>query len=489
MSREPKTSRWALSLPARGLWLLAIAAGCSSQPAEQRAVEPTARIALPLRVLVIDDPELSVVIQREWDSRTGAHSKIAQLTSAEFLAQPRERLGADVVVYPGGLLGELAERSLISPLDARAVEDVVFDRPDLLPLTRLHEISWGEQVYAVPFGSPQFTLFYRADIFSALGLAPPTTWTEYQQLVERLADRAAVGDFAPASEIPWSGVAEPLADGWAGPWLLARAASYARHRSQYSTLFDYRTMEPLIAGPPFVRALEELSAAAKHASSEPLTLTETRRRFLAGQCAMAISWPSRADDASPETAGPRENWIGVAELPGSPDVYNFRTSQWERRAEDEDPHVTLLAVSGRLGSITAECRQTQPALGLLFLLTSRELGAQVSSTSQHTTLFRESQLGQVSLWTDRAFDGEAARQYGAALQASQSRTAWIASLSIPGRALYLAALDDAVRTVVAGQATSEDALQAAAQRWREVTDTLGQERQQRAYTRSLGLEP
>ena len=36
-----------------------------------------------------------------------------------------------------------------------------------------------------------------------------------------------------------------------------------RARSNYSTLFNIRTMEPLIAGPPMVRALDELVAAAK----------------------------------------------------------------------------------------------------------------------------------------------------------------------------------------------------------------------------------
>ena len=61
----------------------------------------------------------------------------------------------------------------------------------------------------------------------------------------------------------WCGTIEPLAPGWAGLVLLARAAPYAKHRDNYSALFDIETMEPLVAGPPFVQALEELVAAAK----------------------------------------------------------------------------------------------------------------------------------------------------------------------------------------------------------------------------------
>ena len=44
--------------------------------------------------------------------------------------------------------------------------------------------------------------------------------------------------------------------------LLARAACYAAHRDNYSTLFNIATMQPLIDGPPFVQALEELVAVA-----------------------------------------------------------------------------------------------------------------------------------------------------------------------------------------------------------------------------------
>ena len=75
-----------------------------------------------------------------------------------------------------------------------------------------------------------------------------------------LADRAQSGSAAASDERPFSGVLEPLGPGWAGVVLLARAASYAKHPDNYSTLFDINTMEPLIAGEPFVRALEELLA-------------------------------------------------------------------------------------------------------------------------------------------------------------------------------------------------------------------------------------
>ena len=131
-------------------------------------------------------------------------------------------------------------------------------------------------MYAVPFGSPVLTCYYRADLLAKLGQKPPHNWGEYHQLAKLLGNRKALGDAAPPAEAPWRGAVEPLGPGWAGLVLLARAAPYAKSQSNYSALFDMRTMEPLISGPPLVRALEELAAAAKLGPAEQLSTTRLR---------------------------------------------------------------------------------------------------------------------------------------------------------------------------------------------------------------------
>ena len=95
------------------------------------------------------------------------------------------------------------------------------------------------------------------------------------------------------------GTVEPLARGWAGLVLLARAAAYAKERDNYTTLFDEKTLEPAIAGPPFVRALEELVAAAKLGPAEQLDFdpAAARAEFWKGSAAMAVSWPTGARTA------------------------------------------------------------------------------------------------------------------------------------------------------------------------------------------------
>src|SRR6185503_18895230 len=143
-----------------------------------------------------------------------------------------------------------AESGLISPLESTVLEDADFNYRDIFDQIRLGEMRWGARTLATPLGSPQLLLVYRADVLEKQGLTAPADWTEFQQIAQRLhADSAA-------SDQPVT--LEPLADGWSGQLLLARAASYAMHREQISPLFRLDNMAPLIDQPPYVRALEEL---------------------------------------------------------------------------------------------------------------------------------------------------------------------------------------------------------------------------------------
>ena len=214
---------------------------------------------------------------------------------------------------------------------------------------------------------------------------------------------------------------------------------------------------------------------------------DVRREFLAGNCAVAMTWLSRADDQSGDEAD-EEFGIAFAELPGSSAAYNYRSREWESRGESAQQRVTLLGVSGRLGSVTSESRQAPDALRMLSWLNG-QLSDQICPESKHTTLFRDSHLERANLWVDSQLDEKAAAHYGEVVQQALSRSGWLCSVRIPGRDRYRAALDTAVNAVLEGAATSEEALTTAAQSWEEITESFGRDAQREAYMRSIGLEP
>ena len=442
--------------------------------------------------MVVDDAPLAEAAERQWKAGSKRPIEVAAVSLEQFQAEhllQGKPLGVDAIIYPAGMIGELAERNLIVPMPKAALAGSLLAVDDLLPFAKMHETRWGEQTYAVSFGSPQFALMYRSDVFAKLQLTPPATWAEYAQLAEVLSDRAVLGELV-AADAPWSATIEPLAAGWASQVLLARAAPYARRRNRYSTLWDYSTMEPMIDLPPFVRALEELAEAAKYGPADIAKISphDARRALLAGRCAMALTWPTNAtalDDEETTTAGVP---LACAELPGSGEVFDFHGS-WQQRSSDEDERVPLLSIAGRLGSIAKDSPQPNSAADLLGWLAGEQWSSQISPHSRATTPFRNQHLKQPVKWVDAGFDQAAARSYADFVRQTNERTTPLVSLRIPGRARYLSALDAAVVAATSGTAEPAAALATAADQWRQISDEIGLDKQRSAYRRSLGLEP
>ncbi|MFH1265731.1 MAG: extracellular solute-binding protein [Planctomycetota bacterium] len=440
-----------------------------------------------LTLLVVDDPALAAAIGQlggEWCALSGFDFHVEQMSQEEVDAQ--EAISADAVVCPSCQVGGFAEKAGVAPLPDNLLESDEGRWSEIFSLLRVRETVWGKEVVGVPFGSPVFVIYYRPDLLEKLDRRPPQTWTEYRELAELLLDRNNLGDKAPPDDAPWTGAIEPLGPGWAAVVLLARAAPYARHRENYSTMFSVDTMEPLIDGPPFVRALEELVAAT--ASGPPGQLTydpaAARAAFWEGRCGLALSWPSAAADSAP--AG-KNVPVGLAELPGSAEAYDVGEGAWETRPPDDDPHVPLLGTAGRLGVVLASSKSPEAAFQLLWWL-SEEQSTQLAPSSPATTLFSNVHIESPNAWVEEQIPPAVAAQYAELTQQTLSRPQWLFAVRLPGRRKYLAALDEAVRRAVEGQQSPEQALRQAAASWREITEQLGPESQRKAYWNSLGLE-
>ncbi len=424
-----------------------------------------------LRLLVVDDPLLAQSIgylQSEWKAQSGVALEITDVSSDDFDAQNAPK--TDVVIAPSWMLGPATEARWVVPLPERIVQNNESDWSSIFPQIREHEIARAGKSMAVPFGSPVPVLYYRPDLLDEAGLKPPATWAEYVKAATALGD-------APT--------AEPLAEGWAGLTLLARSASYATHPDNLSTLFRISTMEPLIAGAPYVRALEELVATADPASLD-MDPAAARTAFWQGKAPLAITWPTAAGeelaDVEPDLPA------GVVELPGSPDVYDFGESTWERRDKESDGRVPLLASAGRVGMVTTTSQWPDASLQLLLWLTDEKWSASVCTQSPNTTVFRNSHVSMVSGWVEPPMSDDAAQQYGEAVATALERQERLFALPITGRPQYLAALDEAVRAAVKKEKSPQEALDGAAEQWKQITEQLGVDQQKAAYRASLGLK-
>ena len=482
---SPAVRRWQ---PCSALWLY-VAACCfalalvSCRPAEKpRGGTEAAAEPVRLKLLVVDDPDLAREIERQWNAR-GSGELVVEAIDRKRLETMR-RLPADMIVFPSRLLGRLAMEQLIGPWPISG-EGAGRSDPDVFPLQRFREMRWGATWYAVTFGSPQFVLYLRNDRLEALRREIPLTWEAYAELAEQLHREAQ----SKAAGVTPFALAEPLGPGWAAPVLLARAAGYVGHASQYSGLFDFTSMEPLINEPPFVQALEELVAAARLAPPEVLEAdpATVKRWFYEGKVALAWGWPTRTFDIAAEVDKPIEvDSVRFARLPGARKAYLFGQSEWASRGSRDDPHVPLLGTAGRLGAVVRGTSRRQEAAAALAWLSGKEIGVTISTASPATTAYRASHRSDLR-WLDQGLPDVLAAQYGDLVQQSQSQGVALFSPRIPGASRYLSVLDEAVRRAVREQASAQECLDEVAKKWANITRELGKDAQIEAYHRSLGL--
>ena len=144
-----------------------------------------------------------------------------------------------------------------------------------------------------------------------------------------------------------------LKAGLGGLLLLARAAPRAKHRDNYSALFDLETMEPMVASPPFVEALEQLAAAARVGPADPLGYDPTAARavFWRGECGMAIAdggarrLPRRRSRGRATRRFASASWS----CPAGNGSLTSVTTIGTRGRRRTSLHVPLLSVSGSAG--------------------------------------------------------------------------------------------------------------------------------------------
>lgn len=470
---------------------LACVVGCapSSDP-EQEPPGELPFVGLNLKLLVVDDPGLAEAVSRlraEWQATTGAEVTVLQATREEMLSA--NSLPADAVIFAAADLGELAPRGWLKPIPADSLSDPDLDWSDVFETQKSLEASWGGVTMAIPFGSPMLTCVYRRDLFEKHGQSPPETWAQFQQVAAFFQARENLGAEAPAPDRPWSGALIPLSEGWAAGSLLAWSAAYAKHPDNYSSLFELQTARPLIDGPPFVRALDELRALHPDALKACLTLDVAGawREIVAGHCAMALTWPppSRAagDSSDKEHAGE----LAFMPLPGAADVYSLGDKAWRKRDAQDDPRVNVLGLAGRLGAIGQGAARPEAAARLLAWLSGINWSDQVSTSSAAATLFRHSHVKRAEAWAAAPATPAEASQYAQTVSDAQAGQDAIGALRLPGRAEYIKALDAAVRRAAQGELESQAALDEAAKEWSRVTQELGEESQRAAWRNSVGL--
>lgn len=471
----------------RFLWLGIVASsllcGCSTGPKtatdEMDTTDQASEVAIPvdgtLRVTVIDDEGLAKVLQREWRATSEYDVEVINQTTATLRGRGG-KLDTDAVIGPSSVLGELAANNRLRTLPielTRTDGESAYRMDQVYSAVARKELRWEGRQFGVSFGSPVLLLMTRNDIVPN----PPETWSGYFEIIDRLAK-----EDSPAEGI--TPISQPLGGGWAAKTFLARSAAYLYHPSRVSSFFDYTDLTPRIASAPFVRTLSEMKKDFREEDTS-LSPNQVFAKFLAGKTAMAICWPMRqpSGDSDPPNFG-----VTIRELPGSQEEYDWRDEKWIPLADDQPVrHVTVVGAAGLIGGISRSAKNAKLAGVFLGWATSPDQSPRLSPRAKNSAPFRKTHRTAVSQWCDQHLGAEGTNSYLTALEGSLKRSEVYVSLRIPGQDRYMAVLDEQVLLALRGKVSVTKALQTVHDQWNEITDTVGREKQIKAYRHSIGI--
>ncbi|AGA27555.1 ABC transporter substrate-binding protein [Singulisphaera acidiphila] len=453
----------------------------------------------------IGDPGIlpTLTAQRgEWSANRGA-----EVTIREKPVDPRSE-GVDVFLFRGDRLGELVDGGLLAdlpeavtrppvPREPRQGEESSGDRPadplqfsDLVPAYRDQVIKYGGVRLGLPYGGSALVLAYHRDAFESetnlaaakeagFVLKPPETWEQFDTLAKFFHGRDWAQDGKPRSGVALALGPDP--EGVGDATYLARAASLGQHHDQYSFLFDADSMAPRIDSPPFVEALQGLTALKAYGPSaiESFDIKAARRAFGGREAAMLID---RAENVASWGDGKS---IGVARLPGSERVFDPSRNQFEPASPPNRPSYLPYGGGWLVGvSAAAKGPKLEAAIDFAKYLIGPDIASRVRADSAFPMLAVRTALLSQGPPDSRASLGVDARQWSDAVLQTLNANRVIPGLRIPDAEGYLADLTKGRAAALQGE-TTERALQAVASAWAERTKRRGVKRQLWHYRRSL----
>jgi multiple sugar transport system substrate-binding protein len=457
-----------------------------------------------LTVITQSPPYIAKPVQMfgpDWERRTGGKINLVTVPFGELYQRIMSAFtlgagGFDVLVFASAWMGDFAGNRYLLDLTERIRQDRGLQWEDILPTYR-QTVNWGGRLYGLPVDGDVHLVYYRRDVLEnpqhraafrqrfGRELQPPRTWVEYREIAEFFSGRDWAGDGRRRY-----GVLEAFRRGGQAFWFfMSHAAAYVCPPGLKGCLFfDPDTMRPHINNPGFVRALEEWTRLVRLGPPGMINFDsgDVRSQFAAGVAVLAKDWGDTGIVGSTDPKSVVKGKVGTIVLPGSLEVYNYRTRSWSRLPR---PNVApYLAFGGWVCGVAATTRYPDAAYDLCRTLAGpRNSYIAVTTSETGFNPFRASHFRNLEGWRRFGFVEPDLSSYLRAIEQSLSHPNAQLDLKLPGQARYLDALETQLARAAAGQATPQQALDAAAAEWERITNELGRDRQRRLYRAWLGL--
>lgn len=385
----------------------------------------------------------------------------------------------DVVTFYPAYIGDFADNGYLEPLDDYITKEpaAVWDpNPSdvLAPFWELY-CKFGGKVYALPIDGDVHMLMYRKDLFENPDeqaaftakydkeLAPPETWEDWLQVGEFFTRKKGEELAGQVLDRDFYGSADFAKRGFSFAWFVDRWAAAGE------PYFD-QDMKPLVNSPNAVKALQNFVDSLKNAPPDVLGYgyDELRDAFIKGNVAMVVQWTDVPKKGADPTQSAIAGKIGVGRVPG-----------WN--IEGTVVHRAMMPV-GRVVAVAADSQNKEAAYWVAKHVSYDRSLEDVSTALTGLDPYRTTHFSHPEAYAMFGSVDEA-EAYLKGVEASMADG--YPEIFIPGAAQYEDSLDLHVNKALAGQETPQEALDAVAKEWDEITDKLGRDTQIELWGKAL----
>jgi multiple sugar transport system substrate-binding protein len=440
---------------------------------------------------------------KSWENYTGAKITWIDLAQADYNPRLQQALATgtidfDILEMGAPFEGDVCGKGLASEMPDWVKKQI--DMDDYVAYLQAPVGTWGGKTYRISIDGDCHNFNYRADYFTDATLAKawkdeghegewgvPKTWQQVQVVTKFLKGKK-IGS---ADAIGY--LDAPKAWGGFGFYFLgSRATAYAKHPDDKAWLFDVDTMKPRINNPAWVRAIQDVVDALPSESGDQLNAdpgTTGFQQFLAGTGSMLSWWGDIGQSARTSDSSVVGDTIAFDILPGSDDVYNAKTGQWEKLASGPN-HAPNMAYLGWgiyvMARVDSDPKKQKAAWSAAAHLGGKDLALWTAAYPSGFQCYRKSQF-DIKEWVAAGYDEPYISNYLASQSNSYNHPNAAIEPRIPGIFQYYSVAEDELAKIFAGKGKPQEGADAIAAAWEKITDQIGRDKQIALYKASLGM--
>ena len=440
---------------------------------------------------------------KPWEKYTGAKIKWIDLAQADYNARLQQSIATgtvdfDIVQSGAPYEGDLCGKGLTSEMPGWVADQI--DLADYVGYLQAPTGTWDGKTYRISIDGACHNFNYRTDYFENEDLAKawkdeghsgnwevPTTWQKVTEVSKFLKGKKHAG-------FPAYGYLD-VQKGWGGfgfYFLGSIATAYAKHPDSPAFLFEPETMKPMVNNPAWVRAIQDVLDRRDCQPPDQINAdpgVTGFSQFLAGTGSMVSWWGDVGSNANTSDESLVQGNVGFDILPGSDDVYNWKTGKWETLSSGPNYAPNMAYIGWGLycmKTVDMDTTKRKAAWSACAHIGGKDLSLWMSMYPSGFQPYRNSHFN-IDEWVGAGYTNAFASDYLASEADSYNHPNAAIEPRIPGIFQYYSIAEDELSKIYAGEYDAQTGADNIAAAWDKITDQIGRENQIKLYKASLGL--